>query len=732
MNNDNVLEFRLENLSCAHCAAKLERQIASLPGVQAAKLNFSAARLTVYGNVGRETVINEAKRDGVTAIPAGEDYGSEQTAASQNFWAKYRRAVISILTGVLLITGWYLYYGLAAPTGAKAMYLACIIIGGYTVGRKALFSLRRRRLDMNVLMSVAVMGAISIGEWSEGATVAFLFSVSDMLETYTTEKTRSSIRRLMQLAPTSATVIRNSQEVKLPVSQITVGDILVIRPGEKIALDGIVTAGNSAVNQSAITGESVPVDRRPGDEVFAGTINGEGSLQVKVTRTAKDTTLSRIIHLVEEAQAQRAPYQTLVERFAVVYTPAVMALAALLITIPPLLLAQPWEPWVYRGLALLVVACPCALVISTPVAIVSAIGSGARHGVLIKGGMHLETLGQLKAMAFDKTGTLTCGTPEVSQILTLPGITSDKLLTLAAAVEYNSEHPLAQAIVRRAMSLTLTLNSGLPAAHEFKSFTGLGAKAMVEGRQILVGSPRLLEQHGIDIGVWQATLAHLQEQGLTVAMVAIDGEATGCLALSDTVRPQSAATLVSLRELGLYPLVMLTGDHMATAGSVARQVGIPDFQANLLPQDKVSAVQTLRERYGSIAMVGDGINDAPALAAANIGIAMGGAGNDTALETADVVLMADDLSKLPFAVRLGRETRRIIKQNIAFAITIKTLAVLLVFPGWLTLWLAILADMGASLLVTSNGMRLLALRPEQINSAAVNKNATCCSMAAGG
>ncbi|CCO07049.1 heavy metal translocating P-type ATPase [Desulforamulus hydrothermalis] len=728
MNNDKALEFRLENLSCAHCAAKLERRIASLPGVRAAKLNFPAARLTVYGNVGRETVIDEAKRDGVTAIPAGEDNGSEQPLPS--FWAKYRRAVISILTGVLLIAGWYLDYGLAAQTGAGAMYLACIIIGGYPVGRKAFSSLRGRRLDMNVLMSVAVIGAVFIGEWSEGATVAFLFSVSDMLETYTTEKTRGSIRRLMQLAPTSATVIRNSQEVKLPVSQIMAGDILLIRPGEKIALDGIVTAGSSAVNQSAITGESLPVDRRPGDEVFAGTINGEGSLQVKVTRTVKDTTLSKIIYLVEEAQAQRAPYQTLADRFAAVYTPTVMALAALLITIPPLLLAKPWEPWLYRGLALLMVACPCALVISTPVAIVSAIGGGARHGVLIKGGMHLETLGQLKALAFDKTGTLTVGTPEVTQILTLPVFQPDKLLTLVAAVEYHSEHPLAQAIVKRAMSLTL--NSGLPPAHDFKSFTGLGAKAVVEGRRVLVGSPRLLEQHGIDTGVWQATLANLQEQGLTVVMVAIDGEATGCLALSDTVRPQAAATLDSLKKLGLHPLVMLTGDHMATAGSVARQIGIPDYQANLLPQDKVLAVQTLRERYGSIGMVGDGINDAPALAAANIGIAMGGAGNDTALETADVVLMTDDLSKLPFAVRLGREARRVIKQNIFFAISIKTLAVLLVFPGWLTLWLAILADMGAGLLVTLNSMRLLALRPKQANPAAVNKNVAGCSMAAGG
>ncbi|MEW6696156.1 MAG: heavy metal translocating P-type ATPase [Bacillota bacterium] len=705
-NTATVLEFRLEGLSCADCAAKLERQIAALPGVQEAKLNFTAAKLTVYGDLPEQSVIDEAGRDGVKALPARE---YQQPTGSHRL--KNRRTIISFSAGILLSLGWGLHYMLDMEAAARAFYLTCIAVGGFAVIRKALLSLTRLRLDMNVLMTLAVTGAIMIGEWSEGATVAFLFSVSEALESYTMDKARNSIRRLMSLAPDAAVVMRGGREIKLPVGDITVGDILVIRPGEKIALDGVILSGASSINQSAITGESVPVDRQAGDEVYAGTLNGEGSLTVQVTKSARDTTLARIIHLVEEAQSQRAPSQTFVERFAAVYTPVVMALALLIAVVPPLFLSQPWEPWIYRGLALLVVSCPCALVVSTPVVIVSAIGGSARHGVLIKGGVHLETLGQLKALAFDKTGTLTTGTPEVTQILSAPEIDQEKLLTLAAAVEYHSEHPLAKAILRKAK---VTLENGyFPAAKNFKSFTGLGAKAMVEGREILLGNPRLLEQQGIAVDPWQETICSLQREGNTVVMVALDDSVAGCLALADTVRPQAAGTLAALKKLGISPLVMLTGDHQETARAIALQTGIDSYQANLLPQDKVAAVKVLRTQSGFIGMVGDGVNDAPALAVANTGIAMGGAGSDTALETADVVLMGDDLSKLPFAVRMGRAARQVIKQNIIFSIGIKLLAVLLVFPGWLTLWLAILADMGATLLVTLNGLRLIGVQPAQ-------------------
>ncbi len=724
MGNCAVLEFLLEGLSCADCAAKLERQIAALPGVQEAKLNFAAAKLTVYGDVAEGAVIDEARRDGVKAIPA--DAYKEQTGGS--FWQKNRRAVTSAIAGLLLGLGWSLHYVLDMETAARAFYLACIVVGGFAVGRKALLSLSLLRLDMNVLMGVAVTGAILIGEWSEGATVAFLFSVSEALESYTMDKARNSIRRLMSLAPDSAVVVRDGQEIKLPVADIAVGDILVIRPGEKIAMDGVILSGASSINQSAITGESVPVDRHPGDEVFAGTMNGEGSLRVQVTKTVKDNTLSRIIHLVEEAQAQRAPFQTFVDRFAVVYTPVVIALAVFIVTVPPLVLSQPWEPWIYRGLALLVVACPCALVVSTPVAIVSAIGGSARHGVLIKGGVHLETLGQLKALAFDKTGTLTTGAPEVSQIISSPDINKNELLAMAAAVEHHSEHPLARAILRKATGE----NVSIPPAEDFKSFTGLGARALVNGREILLGSPRFLEQQGIAVGPWQEKVSFLLAGVNTVVMVALDGAVAGCIALADRVRPQAAGTLTALKKLGLSPLVMLTGDNLETARAIARQTGVDHFQANLLPQDKVSAVKELREKTGFIGMVGDGINDTPALAVANTGIAMGGAGSDTALETADVVLMGDDLSKLPFAVSMGRAAIGIIKQNIFFSIGIKLLAVLLVFPGWLTLWLAILADMGATLLVTLNGIRLLTVQPEQkLSLSGKHQETSCCSRTPG-
>lgn len=724
MGNCAVLEFLLEGLSCADCAAKLERQIAALPGVQEAKLNFAAAKLTVYGDVAEGAVIDEARRDGVKAIPA--DAYKEQTGGS--FWQKNRRAVTSAIAGLLLGLGWSLHYVLDMETAARAFYLACIVVGGFAVGRKALLSLSLLRLDMNVLMGVAVTGAILIGEWSEGATVAFLFSVSEALESYTMDKARNSIRRLMSLAPDSAVVVRDGQEIKLPVADIAVGDILVIRPGEKIAMDGVILSGASSINQSAITGESVPVDRHPGDEVFAGTMNGEGSLRVQVTKTVKDNTLSRIIHLVEEAQAQRAPFQTFVDRFAVVYTPVVIALAVFIVTVPPLVLSQPWEPWIYRGLALLVVACPCALVVSTPVAIVSAIGGSTRHGVLIKGGVHLETLGQLKALAFDKTGTLTTGAPEVSQIISSPDINKNELLAMAAAVEHHSEHPLARAILRKATGE----NVSIPPAEDFKSFTGLGARALVNGREILLGSPRFLEQQGIAVGPWQEKVSFLLAGVNTVVMVALDGAVAGCIALADRVRPQAAGTLTALKKLGLSPLVMLTGDNLETARAIARQTGVDHFQANLLPQDKVSAVKELREKTGFIGMVGDGINDTPALAVANTGIAMGGAGSDTALETADVVLMGDDLSKLPFAVSMGRAAIGIIKQNIFFSIGIKLLAVLLVFPGWLTLWLAILADMGATLLVTLNGIRLLTVQPEQkLSLSGKHQETSCCSRTPG-
>jgi len=510
----------------------------------------------------------------------------------------------------------------------------------------------------------------------------------------------------MAIAPQTARVRRAEGEVEIPVEKVNVGDVMLVRPGEKIAMDGVIVLGESAVNQAAITGESIPVAKGPGDEVFAGTLNTAGYLEVRVTKLVQDTTLAKIIQMVENAQSQRAPTQALVERFAAVYTPIVLALAVLIVVIPPTLLGEAWIPWIYRGLALLVVACPCALVISTPVAIISAISNAARQGVLIKGGVYLEAAGSLKAMAFDKTGTLTQGEPVVTDILPAGTIDKDQLLQMAAALEARSEHPLAQAIVKAAQQ------NGLPAltVQEFKATAGSGVEGIVNGQLVRIGNKYLFAGQDLALAELAPAIERLQQEGKTVVAVGTEAALLGIIALADAVRPESAAAIKDLKAAGIQHIVMLTGDNWSTAQAVAAAVGVDEYRAELLPHDKLSAIQELAGRYGKVAMVGDGINDAPALAAATIGIAMGGAGTDTALETADVALMADDLSKLAFTVRLSRRALSIIRQNIAFSIGLKVLAVLAVFPGWLTLWLAILADLGATIIVTINSMRLLGVK----------------------
>lgn len=669
-----------------------------LPGVEKAELNFGAAKLAVLGKVDPRLVVEESKNHGVAATMEG----APETKV-------FGRGFISAASGLLLLAGWAFDTFIQLPVAATGLYLAAMLSGGFATARKALLSLRRLDFNMNVLMTVAVAGAAAIGEWREGAVVAFLYSVSEALESYTIDRARQSIRSLMEIAPKTARVRRDGREEELPVEEIRPGDVLIVRPGEKIAMDGKVLSGYSAVNQAAITGESIPVEKTAGDEVFAGTLNQHGVLEVEVTRLVNDTTIAKIINMVEEAQAQRAPSQAFVDKFAKYYTPAVIALAAGIITFPPLFSGQPWYPWIYRGLALLVVACPCALVVSTPVAIVSAIGNAARNGVLIKGGVYLEEAGALSVVAFDKTGTLTKGAPEVTDIITVKNVSERELLKAAASVEKMSEHPLARAIVHKAAEEGI----GLEAVSNFEALVGKGARADLNGREVVVGSPRLLEENKADLSSLQGALSRIQSEGKTAVLVGVDGEPAGVLAVADNVRQASAYTVWRLKAMGIKRTVMLTGDNAATAGAITKKVGVDEFMAELLPQDKVAAVNRLLKKYGKVAMVGDGVNDAPALATATVGIAMGGAGTDIALETADIVLMADDLCKLPFAVGLSRAALRVIKQNISFSVIVKLAAVLLVFPGWLTLWLAILADMGASVLVTLNGIRLMGIKPEK-------------------
>jgi Zn2+/Cd2+-exporting ATPase len=556
-----------------------------------------------------------------------------------------------------------------------------------------------------VLMTIAVFGAIALGEWSEAAAVVFLFAAAQYLESRSMDRARHAIRALMDLTPADALVIRGGHEHRVPVDDVRTGDVLRIRPGAKVPLDGVVTAGASDVNQAPITGESLPVDKHPGDELFAGTINGRGALEMHVTRLRRDTTLARIIHLVDRAQAQRAPTQAFVERFARYYTPAVIVTAIGVALVPSLVFHAAAADWLYRALVLLVIACPCALVISTPVSIVSALAAAARQGVLVKGGVHLERLAAVKALAFDKTGTLTQGQPSVVAVTAFNGVPEPRMVALAAALESRSEHPIAAAIVAHARAQAATVP--VPGVERFRSLPGLGAEAIVHDRPALVGNMRLFKARGLLDAQGEAAVVATVTEGRTPVLLAWDGALVGMIAVADRPRRAARDVVDLLRGHGMRHVVMLTGDNAGASEAIARELGIAEHRSELLPEDKVDAVAELRSRYGTLAMVGDGVNDAPALAAADVGIAMGAAGSDAALETADIALMGDDLSRIPFALRLSRATLRNIKINVTVSLLLKFVFLALAITGHATLWMAIVADTGASLLVVANGLRLL-------------------------
>lgn len=617
----------------------------------------------------------------------------------------------TLISGVLLGSGliFYLIYGQESMIPVLTFALS-IVIGGFKLFIQGLKNLVCLRFDMKTLMTVAILGAAAIGEWAEGAAVVFFFAISEWLETYSMDKARQSIRSLMGIAPKEATIRRNGHEMQISVEEIQIGDTIIVKPGQKITMDGRVIKGHSSVNQAAITGESIPVTKGMEDEVFAGTLNEEGLLEVEVTKKSEDTTIAKIIHMVEEAQSERAPSQAFVDRFARYYTPAVMVIALGMVSISPLFFGGLWEEWIYRGLALLVVACPCALVISTPVSIVTAIGNAARNGVLIKGGVYLEEAGMLSAIAFDKTGTLTKGVPEVKDIISIDEKSSSnshlEWFKIAAAIEKGSQHPLAAAIVRKAEQNNEDL-SGYK-IEKFLSITGKGIQATVNNQDYYIGSPELNKERLPNILSEKVIekIQELQQEGKTVMVVAANSTPLGLIAVRDKMRKTSQDIIQNLHRLGIKKTVMLTGDNELTAAAIGKKLKITEIKAELLPQDKLEAIKQLKQENQKVAMVGDGVNDAPALAASSVGVAMGGAGTDMALETADIVLMADDISKLPFTIRLSRKTLQIIKQNITFSLGVKLIALLFIIIGWLPLWLAILADVGATLLVTINGMRL--------------------------
>ncbi len=715
--------YHLTGLDCADCAMKLEGRLRALPGVERAAIAFAAARLTITHATDGTAILRTVRDAGlnVATDPAGmgtQPCANDSCASVRpRYWETHWRTIITVASGLLVATAWTLGWLRVPEFYAIALYLLATAIGGYWTFRRGIIALWARSFDMNALMTIAVTGAILIRQWEEAGVVAFLYSLSNLLESYTMEKARRSIRGLMELAPADALVRRDGVEARLPVRDIQPGDLVLIAPGEKIAVDGTVTSGASAVNQAPITGEAMPVEKRAGDPVYAGTLNTTGALDVAVTRRADDTALAHIIHLVEEAQAQRAPAQAFVDRFARWYTPAALVVAVGIAVLPPLLgplfgLAAPWAEWFYRALALLVVACPCALVISTPVAIVTAIGTAARHGVLIKGGMHLEQAAAIRVIAFDKTGTLTRGRPEVTDIIPLNGLAPDALLATAAAVERRAAHPLADAILREAAAEGVTI----PAADDYRTLPGQGAVATVAGIATYVGSPTLFSELGIALDAAAPYLHALHGDGKTAMLLGTPTLLYGIIAAADQPRAESRAAVQALHRNGIRRVTMLTGDQAEVAQMLGTALGIDEITANLLPDEKIAAVRALQAEHGAVAMVGDGINDAPALAAADLGIAMGVAGTDTALETADIALMSDDLSRVPYLVHLSRATMSIIRQNIVLALAVKTLALITIFPGWLTLWMAVIADMGASLLVTLNALRLLYLRPPDAGS----------------
>ncbi|WP_198013882.1 heavy metal translocating P-type ATPase [Desulforegula conservatrix] len=689
--------FRLSGLDCADCAAKLEKRISAMPGVVAATVNFGAGKMTVEHSINDSDIRQEIKHAGYDA----EQEKTDGLPDNNHRWWINAKTQATIVSGILLAIAVILNWAGVNGHITISLYILTAIIGGYHAAKNGFYGLKFLSLDMNVLMTIAIIGAMAIGEWSEGAVVAFLFSLGNALQTYTMDKTRHSIRLLMELAPPDALVRKYGTERRMPVKDIAKGDIIIVKPGERIAMDGLVHSGSSSVNQSTITGESIPVEKTEGDIVYAGTVNENGSLEIEVTRIASDSTLTKIMHLVEEAQAQRAPSQQFVDKFAKYYTPAVILAAAGVMILPWLFFKQPFDPWFYKGLVLLVISCPCALVISTPVSIVSAIGNASRQGVLIKGGAYLEQMGAIRAMAFDKTGTLTKGRPKVTDVVMLNNYSDTDFLSLAASIEKFSEHPLAQAILKKAEGLELRQMTN------FKSLTGRGAQADIDGQTIFIGNTRLFEEIGHDLARYEATLANFELQGKTVMLVGTKDTVFGMIAAADIMRDNSIEAVRALRTAGMKHISMLTGDNPRVAGVIAEKLGLEKFYSSLLPEDKVAAVKKIAAEYGNVAMVGDGVNDAPALASATVGIAMGMTGSDMALETADIALMADDLHKLSYVVRLSRKTVAVIKQNIGFSVLVKFLFIVLTFLGTANLWLAVAADAGASILVTLNGMRLM-------------------------
>ncbi|MBK9240785.1 MAG: heavy metal translocating P-type ATPase [Acidobacteria bacterium] len=718
---DDVLAFKVHGMDCAEEVAVLKQVVGPLVGGED-RLAFDILNakmiVTTRPHGPAEAAITRAVAStGMRAEP-WQERGA--VAAESTFWERRGHATLSAASGLLLVGGFLTHVAMAGnveqalgseglglshdvPLLVQILYGAAILAGSWFVAPKAWYAVRRLRPDMNLLMTVAVIGAVAIGEWFEAATVSFLFGVSLALEAWSVGRARRAIEALMELAPPMARLLTNGVPNEVSPDVVAVGSLLLVKPGEKIPLDGLVVRGTSDVNQAPITGESVPVPKSAGATVFAGTINGDGALELETTKRANDSTLAHIISMVGAASSRRAPSEQWVERFARVYTPAVFGIAVLVLVVPPVAFGGAWPEWLYRALVFLVIGCPCALVISTPVSVVAGLAAAARNGVLVKGGAYLEVPARLRAIALDKTGTLTRGQPEVQEVVALSGHTETELLQRAAGLESHSEHPLAKAIL--AFAKARGVQPFL--VEDFSILQGKGATGRLDGVEYWVGSHRYLEERGQETPEIHSRLEAMSGAGRSVVVVGDATHVCGLIAIADAVRPEARAIIAALRDAGIEHVVMLTGDNQATANAIAAQTGVTEVRAELLPADKVSAVEDLVNQCGSVAMVGDGVNDAPAMARATLGVAMGVAGSDAAIETADVALMSDDLSKLPWLITHSRRTLRIIRQNIGLSLAVKAIFAVLTFAGAASLWAAIAADMGVSLLVIFNALRLL-------------------------
>jgi Zn2+/Cd2+-exporting ATPase len=703
--------LRVAAMDCSDEVALIERALQPMEGVREVCTNVVTAKVTIMHDerVTQQALIEAIGTAGLKAEPAEARTRDEATIAAQRArWISVGAS--ALLTAIGLLVQWT---RLGPASLSVALFAGAIVAGGWFIFPNALGAARRFSPDMNLLMTVAVIGAAIIGEWAEAAAVVVLFALSEMLEAFSVQRARRAIESLLDLSPATALVKRGDTFEEVRVEEVGIGEVIAVKSGARVPLDGQVISGASAINQAPITGESMPVEKQPGDQVFAGTINGEGSLEVRVAKLASDSMLAKIIHLVEEAQWQKAPSQRFVDIFAKYYTPAVMVLALLVFLVPPLVFGGDWFTWTYRALVLLVIACPCALVIATPVSVVSGLTAMARRGVLIKGGAFLESIGKLRALALDKTGTITEGRPRVLQIIALDGSSEDEILRIAAAIDTHSDHPLAQAVTAFAKERDVRF----PRSENYQSRTGRGAEAEIDGHKYFVGNHRFTHELAVCSAEIEAQLGEIESRGQSVVVVGhqphagCKGEVLGILAVGDAVRANAKDAVLALHKAGVRKIVMLSGDNQRTVYAIAKQAGIDEALGDLLPDQKVERIKELMRRERYVGMVGDGVNDAPAMAVATVAIAMGAAGTDTAIETADIALMKDDLGKIAETIRLGRRTVRVIQANIIFALAVKAVFLILALLGYTSLWLAIAADTGATLVVIANALRLLRTAP---------------------